>query len=111
MLVPWQKRQPEDLKSGLDLLAADKGGLVYTPIAGLHEHVAELDFTAMYPSIMVHFNISPETVGAHCCAGEPIPELGTPICRHRQGLVPETLAPLLEKRNRYKALIRQLPAG
>jgi DNA polymerase-2 len=110
VLVPWQKRQPEDLKSGIDLLAADKGGLVYTPIAGLHEHVAELDFTAMYPSIMVHFNISPETVGAHCCAGEPIPELGTPVCSHRQGLVPETLAPLLEKRGRYKALIREMDA-
>ncbi len=109
VLVPWQKRQPETLKSGLDLLVADKGGLVYTPIAGLHEHVAELDFTAMYPSIMVHFNISPETVGAKCCEGEPIPELGTPICRHRQGLVPETLEPLLEKRSRYKALIRELP--
>ena len=109
ILVPWQKRQPESLKSGLDLLAADKGGLVYTPIAGLHEHVAELDFTAMYPSIMVHFNVSPETVGAKCCQGEFVPELGTPICRHRQGLVPETLEPLLEKRNRYKALIRQLP--
>ena len=109
VLVPWQKRQPESLKSGLDLLAADKGGLVYTPIAGLHEHVAELDFTAMYPSIMVHFNVSPETVGAKCCEGEPIPELGTPICRHRQGLVPETLEPLLEKRSRYKALIRELP--
>jgi len=108
VLVPWQKRQPEDLKSGLDLLTADKGGLVYTPIAGLHEHVAELDFSAMYPSIMVHFNISPETVGAGCCAGEPIPELGTPVCRHRQGLVPETLAPLLEKRRRYKALIRDM---
>ncbi|NIS80602.1 MAG: hypothetical protein GTO14_10445 [Anaerolineales bacterium] len=109
VLVPWQKRQPETLKSGSDLLLADKGGLVYAPILGLHEHVAELDFTAMYPSIMVHFNISPETVGAACCPGEPIPELGTPVCHHRQGLVPETLAPLLEKRNRYKAQIRALP--
>jgi DNA polymerase-2 len=76
---------------------------------GLHEHVAELDFTAMYPSIMVHFNISPETVGVNCCEGETIPELGVRVCRHRQGLVPETLAPLLEKRSKYKALIRQLP--
>ncbi len=109
VLVPWQKRQPETLKTGLDLLLADKGGLVYTPIAGLHEHVAELDFTAMYPSIMVRFNISPETVGSSCCQGEPVPELGTPVCRHRQGLVPETLAPLLEKRNRYKTLIGELP--
>jgi DNA polymerase-2 len=111
VLVPWQKRQPESLKSGLDLLAADKGGLVYAPIGGLHEHVGELDFTAMYPSIMVHFNVSPETVGANCCAGETIPELGTHICRHRQGLVPETLAPLLEKRHRYKQLMQELPDG
>jgi DNA polymerase-2 len=109
VLVPWQKRQPESLKTGVDLLVADKGGLVYTPIAGLHEHVAELDFSAMYPSIMVRFNLSPETVGAKCCEGVPVPEIGTPVCTHRQGLVPETLAPLLEKRFRYKALIRQLP--
>jgi DNA polymerase-2 len=109
VLVPWQKRQPESLKTGVDLLVADKGGLAYLPIMGLHEHVAELDFTAMYPSIMVHFNISPETVGTDCCEGETIPELGVKVCRHRQGLVPETLAPLLEKRNKYKALIRQLP--
>jgi DNA polymerase-2 len=109
ILVPWQKRRPESLKTGLDLLAADKGGLVYTPIVGLHQHVAELDFTAMYPSIMVEFNVSPETVGAECCEGELIPELGTHICRHRTGLVPETLAPLLKKRNQYKQLIKELP--
>jgi DNA polymerase-2 len=109
ILVPWQKRQPESLKTGMDLLAADKGGLVYNPIAGLHEHVAELDFTAMYPSIMVRFNLSPETVGAACCEGRPVPEIGTLVCTHRQGLVPETLAPLLEKRGRYKALVRSLP--
>jgi DNA polymerase-2 len=111
VLVPWQKRHPESLKSGLDLLAADKGGLVYSPIAGLYEGVAELDFTAMYPSIMVHYNVSPETVEAECCEGELVPELGTRICRHRLGLVPETLGPLLEKRNRYKDLIRELPPG
>lgn len=109
ILVPWQKRQPEALKTGLQLLAADKGGLVYNPIAGLHEHVAELDFTAMYPSIMVRFNLSPETVGAACCQSQPVPEIGTSVCTHRQGLVPETLAPLLEKRGRYKALMRALP--
>jgi DNA polymerase II len=109
VLVPWQKRQPEDLKTGNDLLLADKGGMVYIPIPGLHEHVAELDFTAMYPSIMVNFNVSPETVGATCCEGEPVPELGTPVCNHRQGLVPETLAPLLEKRREYKRLIRSMP--
>lgn len=109
VLVPWQKRHPEDLKSGVDLLNADKGGMVYNPIPGLHEHVAGLDFSSMYPSIMVNFNISPETVVTHGDAGEPVPELGTRILRDRVGLVPETLAPLLKKRFRYKALIRDLP--
>ncbi len=111
VLVPWQKRQPESLKSGVDLLVADKGGMVYLPIAGLHEHVAELDFTAMYPSIMVNFNISPETVGRDCGSSEEIPELGTRVCREQQGLIPETLAPLLEKRKRYKERMRRLPPG
>ena len=43
---------------------ADQGGLVYQPLIGLHRDVAEIDFISMYPSIMVHFNISPETVGS-----------------------------------------------
>lgn len=108
VLVPWQKRRPEDLKTGIDLITADKGGLVYAPIKGLHEHVAELDFSAMYPSIMVRFNISPETVGS--ADGIPVPELGTRIRSDCEGLVPETLAPLLEKRRRYKQLMQELPA-
>jgi DNA polymerase-2 len=111
VLVPWQKRQPESLKSVPEFFAADKGGLVYNPIAGLHQHVAELDFTAMYPSLMVHFNLSPETVKTDCCQGVPVPELGAPVCQHRRGLVPETLAPLLAKRAKYKELMKALPPG
>ena len=42
--------------------SSDQGGLVYQPVTGLHRHVAELDFISMYPSIMVHYNISPETI-------------------------------------------------
>jgi DNA polymerase-2 len=64
VLVPWHKQQAERPKTALDLLRADQGGLVYQPTIGLHPHVAELDFISMYPSIMAHFNISPETVGA-----------------------------------------------
>ncbi len=62
VMIPYQKQQTERLKSALDLIHADRGGLVYQPIIGLHEDVAEIDFTSMYPSIMVRFNISPEMV-------------------------------------------------
>jgi len=62
ILVPWHKQQAETPKTALQMFAADQGGLVYQPLVGLHHDVGEIDFVSMYPGIMVHFNISPETV-------------------------------------------------
>ena len=108
LLIPYRKQEPEAFKSALELLQTDQGGLVFAPIVGYHEQVGELDFSSMYPSIMVRFNISPETVNCRCCRDEPtarVPEIGHHTCRHRKGLVPRTLAPLLDKRARYKRLM------
>jgi DNA polymerase-2 len=86
-LVPWHKQQVERPKSALDLLKYDQGGMVYQPTVGVHTDVAEIDFISMYPSIMVHCNISPE---------KPVPTfLGS---NEEPGLIPQTLAPLLLKR-------------
>jgi len=98
IMVPYQKQQTERFKSALDLIRADRGGLVYQPIIGLHQDVAEIDFVSMYPSIMVKFNVSPETVGVYGDAVKLVPELGLPIDQSREGLVPATLKPLLAKR-------------
>lgn len=106
ILVPWKKGEPERWKSAWELFVADKGGLVYQPITGLHQGVAEIDFASMYPAMMVHHNISPETVGCACCAGEAaarVPEIGIATCRRREGLVTRTLRPILERRAAYKA--------
>lgn len=78
--------------------------LVYEPEVGWHENVAEYDFTSMYPEMMVQHNISPETVNCACCPDNLVPEIGHHLCRQRRGLVPSVLAPILEKRARYKAL-------
>lgn len=107
ILIPWKKAVPEKWKSGLELLIADKGGLVYQPILGLHEKVAELDFASMYPAIMAKFNVSPETVNCKCCPDAFVPEIGYTICRSREGLVPRVLRPILEKRKKYKELMGQ----
>jgi DNA polymerase-2 len=107
ILIPWHKRMPEDFKSGLDLLTADKGGLVYLPRPGLYEDVMEIDFASMYPAIMVNHNISPETINCSCCEGEPVPEIGYHSCRKRRGLVPRVLEPILWKRRTYKELSRR----
>jgi DNA polymerase-2 len=98
VLVPFRKQQAEQFKSASDLIRADRGGLVYQPLVGLHREVAEIDFVSMYPSIMVHFNISPESVGATSKDVQIIPEIGIPVDQTRTGLVPKTLRPLLEKR-------------
>lgn len=94
ILVPWHKQQAEDTKSALDLLHADMGGLVYQPTIGLHKDVAEVDFISMYPSVMVQFNISPETI----LPGQYDSRTGLPLTKPEAGLVPETLRPLLQKR-------------
>jgi DNA polymerase-2 len=98
VLVPYQKQQVEQFKSASELIRADRGGMVYQPITGIHQDVAEIDFVSMYPSIMARFNISPETVGVYAEGAQFVPELGIPIDQSREGLIPATLKPLLSKR-------------
>ncbi|MBI5576308.1 MAG: hypothetical protein HY896_08085 [Deltaproteobacteria bacterium] len=113
ILVPYKKREPEEFKSGADLVVTDKGGLTYLPRPGLHGNVGELDFASMYPSLMDRYNISPETINCGCCGkhapggrrGTPVPEIGAHTCVRRRGLVPDTIAPILAKRRLLK--IRQ----
>lgn len=103
ILVPYKKREPEEFKSGIDLVVADKGGLTYIPRPGMHENVGELDFASMYPSLMDRYNISPETINCACCRpGRPVPEIGTHTCERRRGLVPDTIAPILARRRLLK---------
>ena len=98
VLVPHLKQQAESYKTVAELIRADRGGLVYQPLVGLHHNVAEVDFISMYPGLMVHFNISPETVGVKSEQQRLIPELDLPLDHSVEGLVPATLRPLLAKR-------------
>jgi DNA polymerase-2 len=102
VLVPWHKQQVEWSKSAYNLLQADRGGMVFQPTVGLHSYVGEIDFISMYPSIMEHFNISPETVGKEGNNSTFVPELELTIDQDHRGLVPDTLKPLLEKRIQLK---------
>ncbi|MBI3394421.1 MAG: DNA polymerase [Spirochaetia bacterium] len=110
-LVPWQKSRTEKEKSALELLTVDKGGLVYEPdirSGPVHENVIQIDYSQMYPSIMVNHNISPETVSCDCCSsGEEVPESVSWICRRRRGIVPEALAPILARRRYLKKRLKE----
>lgn len=102
ILIPSKKREPEEFKPASTLLMSDRGGLIYQPPLGFHEHIAELDFVSMYPSIMVNENVSPETVNCRCCKNQRVPELGYTICEKRQGIIPATLRSVIAKRAYYK---------
>lgn len=93
VMVPMQKRQAEDTKTLVELIRADRGGMIYQPIIGFHTNVAQIDFSSMYPAIMVKHNISPETVGKE---------------QMHEGLIPHTLRPLLEKRLMIKNILLDL---
>jgi DNA polymerase-2 len=108
VLVPWHKQQVEWSKSAYDLLQSDRGGMVYQPTIGLHANVGEIDFISMYPSIMEHFNISPETVGKKGVNSTFVPELKMSIDQDQRGLVPDTLQPLLEKRIKLKQALAEM---
>jgi DNA polymerase II len=99
ILIPWHKHQAETPKTAMELMQSDMGGMIYQPTVGLHRDVAGIDFVSMYPGIMVRFNISPEVPRAGN-ALEPAP--GEP------GIVPMTLAPLLEKRLSLKSALASM---
>jgi DNA polymerase elongation subunit (family B) len=75
---------------------------------GMHDNVAEIDFSSMYPTIMVRHNISAETILCGCCPQPKVPEAGYNICERREGLIPRTLRPILERRKAFKARMRDL---
>jgi DNA polymerase elongation subunit (family B) len=106
ILLPRNKKIPEAFKSALDLLVGDRGGFVYEPRLGVHDAVAELDFSSRYPSLMRKYNISAETMLCKCCPDSPnrIPDLNYHICQKRRGMVPKTVDLALTKRLYYKRL-------
>jgi len=87
LAVPFRKRDPEGLRSFAELKARDKGGMIFQPEPGVYEDVHQLDFASLYPSIIVNYNLSPETLG-----------------RKGHGFLPCAIRPLLSLRLKTKRL-------
>ena len=129
LMVPNFKQQTEDEKDILSLVHSDKGGLIFTPVPGLHKDVIEVDFTSMFPWIARRYDISPETVDRpHLKVRDPrhhppplalSADLDTdgetdpaaidlPTDVPTTGILAETLTPLLEKRFYYKQTVSEM---
>ncbi len=62
MLLPPIKAKSENFKPLLNLLQADNGGLIYDVKPGIYFNVWSIDFTSLYPFIMLNHNLGSETV-------------------------------------------------
>ena len=61
--VPFRKSDPEQIRKLSALQAADRGGMMFQPEPGTFENVEEIDFTSMYPSIIVRQTSPPKRSG------------------------------------------------
>lgn len=102
IMVPLYKEDHEAMKDVETFIKADKGGLYLQPLPGIYENVFEIDFSSMYPSIIVNYNLSPETINIESNKSEEIPELGYKISNDRRGYLSQFLSDLLELRLYYK---------
>ena len=106
-IIPNQPKFEEILKRKKETYV---GGYVKEPIAGIHENIAVIDFRSLYPSIIVSFNISPETLNCDCCKkdGFKVPELKHWFCKKKKGFVSSILKELIEKRTKIKKKLKKL---
>lgn len=90
-----------------------QGAIVLKPKPGLHEQVAVLDFSAMYPNIMITFNISPDT---YLEPDEPEPKGGVYVApevsyrfrREPPGFYRRVLSNLIAARKEVRAKLEKL---
>ena len=89
------------------------GAIVLKPKSGLHENIAVLDFKAMYPSLMITYNLSADT---YVSPKEPVPPCGVyeaPEVKHRfrrepAGFYKEVLSYLIGVRDEISSRMRKL---
>ena len=89
-----------------------KGAIVLEPSVGLHDNVAVLDFSAMYPSLMVKYNISPDTLVDR--GGDDVfevPEVGHHFRKTPPGFYKIVLSQLIASRQEAKHAAAKTPRG
>jgi len=90
-----------------------EGAFVFQPIPGLYEDVVMFDFTSMYASVIVTFNLSKSTLleEKEKDSVEVEGESEKIYFSKKQGFFPEMLAELIKKRKQYKKDYAQNPTA
>lgn len=90
-----------------------RGAIVLEPKKGVHENIAVLDFSAMYPSIMMKYNIGPDTIVRDPSECEPYgcyeaPEVHYLFRKEPPGFFKSVLTKLVAARKRIKEQMKGL---
>jgi DNA polymerase elongation subunit (family B) len=101
ILVPFKEKPVDPPLTWKDLLKLDRVGHRMDSVTGLHEEVAEIDFSSLFPWIIYNYNISPENFKEEE-PFEQIPGLPVKISLKKKGLVPCAIKPILDRRMHYK---------
>src|SRR5438552_163172 len=101
-LIPSRTEQP---------IIPYKGAIVLEPKVGLHDNVASLDFSSMYPSLMIKYNISPDTlvIGKEREDVFEVPEVKHRFRKNPSGFYRIVLTKLIEARKTTKAELKRTP--
>ncbi len=83
--------------------AAQQGGHVLEPLAGLHRDVWVFDFKSLYPSIIRTFNIDPLSYVAEPAPGDDIIDMPGGTFRRAPAILPRMLDALFPQREAAKA--------
>lgn len=107
LLLSEAKKIGEIAPNAAEVAESYEGAFVIEPERGLHENVAELDFASMYPSIMIAYNVSPDTLtsGDDCYIA---PEVGYKFRKQPDGFFRRILRTLIERRREIKKLMKEL---
>ena len=105
MVVP---NKPDEEEYKRRLLTTYEGGYVKEPEKGIFEDIVSMDFRSLYPSIIIAYNISPDTLDCECCKDISEKILGHWFCKKREGLIPKTLRNLIERRIKIKRRMKEM---
>jgi len=88
-----------------------EGAIVLEPPAGIYEDVAVFDMTAYYPSIIMSFNISPDTLVVGDTGGDVIKYNNVAFKKAPTGLLPEVCRRFLAVRRQLEDKLKTLAPG
>ncbi len=103
-LIPNREERPPE---------SYRGAVVLKPKKGIHENIAVLDFSSMYPNIMIKYNVGPDTLvktgvcdhGKHYIA----PEVRHCFYREPSGFFKRVLETLIKLRKSVREEMKKYP--